>query len=635
MKQPLEIARLGLLDVCHEWRMSLCMILAVAAIATPLLLFFGLKYGVVETLRQRLLANPATMEIIPLSEKRLTQDWFNHICQNPAISFVVPHTRRLAAQAEFSISAGAAKKMLDLAPTYENDPLLANFGVPTPDINECVLSAQAYARLNAHVGSKLFCWVSRDRGQVKVKRTFLVVGVLPEMAGNVPCVYLSLQSLEQIEHFKDGFAVPALGWPGRDPLAYPVLSQAILASKNPLDAIGQALLVQSTGFAKIKSLGPDFNLKDHLYLPKNYHLYLLEALGNQADSRDIETVLDRLRGTDFFLYPYAPNLKFKLTGSNGVVEISPLAYPLNRKLPNLDLQDNAALLGHDLTDFSNKPSPRVIWLNPKLKEKIGSEITIVASYNSKTASIDASADPNSVSFQAKCFYLPKALAQKETDLGISYGYVLPSLLGQLELLAKRPLIEGQTADGQKAFLLGRRGYTGCRMYAASLENVRLVKQLLEDEGITVSTKADRIEEVLALDKYLGLLFWIIAIASLLGGMGCLISNVYANVERKRKELAVLRLIGVHGLSLVAFPLTHALVLTLSGLILSLVLFHSLAFTINLFFASHLQSGEIFCQLTFAHQLQALGLGLVLSVLTGILASRRLAKIDPAESLRDE
>ena len=173
------------------------------------------------------------------------------------------------------------------------------------------------------------------------------------------------------------------------------------------------------------------------------------------------------------------------------------------------------------------------------------------------------------------------------------------------------------------------------MYAAGLENVAPLKSALEAEGISVNTRADRIEEVLALNRYLNILFWIIAAASLAGAMGCLVSNVYANVERKRRELAVLRLLGVHGASLTAFPLTSALLLTMGGILTSLALFHALAATINGVFSSHLAEGEVFCRLTLSHQASALGIALVLAVLTGLAASRRMLAIQPAESLRDE
>ena len=40
MASPVRVVvRLALADIRHEWRMSLCLVLAVAAIAAPLLLF--------------------------------------------------------------------------------------------------------------------------------------------------------------------------------------------------------------------------------------------------------------------------------------------------------------------------------------------------------------------------------------------------------------------------------------------------------------------------------------------------------------------------------------------------------------------------------------------------------------------
>ena len=94
------VMRLALADIRHEWRMSLCLVLAVAAIAAPLLLFFGLKYGTLETLRSRLLDNPSTLELTPVTERLLDEAWFARWRADPRVAFVVPHTRRLSAQAD-------------------------------------------------------------------------------------------------------------------------------------------------------------------------------------------------------------------------------------------------------------------------------------------------------------------------------------------------------------------------------------------------------------------------------------------------------------------------------------------------------------------------------------------------------
>ena len=121
----------------------------------------------------------------------------------------------------------------------------------------------------------------------------------------------------------------------------------------------------------------------------------------------------------------------------------------------------------------------------------------------------------------------------------------------------------------------------------------------------------------------------------MGGTACLLSSIYANVERKRKDFAVLRLLGLHGAGLGLFPLTSSLALTLCGMLLSLALFHGMALTINLLFAEHLDAGEAFCTLGIPEQGVAVLVAAGLAVLAGIAAAARLASVQPAESLRDE
>ena len=53
-------------DYRGEARLSLCAIFALAAVITPLLVLFGLKYGLVSTLTERLERAPSVREIIPV-----------------------------------------------------------------------------------------------------------------------------------------------------------------------------------------------------------------------------------------------------------------------------------------------------------------------------------------------------------------------------------------------------------------------------------------------------------------------------------------------------------------------------------------------------------------------------------------
>ena len=249
MTKALTVAVLSYKDVLHEWRMSLCVMFAVAAIATPLLLFFGLKSGIMDTLRQRLLNNPSTMELMSVNEKRYDAGWFEEQRKDPLVSFVIPKTRRLSASAEFQLKNSKNRKSLDLLPTAAGDPLLAHYHIVAPKQDECVLTAEAAKRTGAHTGDIMEVRVSRDRGSVKAVRELKVAGILPESAGVTAAAYIDLVSLEQIESFKDGMAVPELNWPGAENKAYPVTPKALVVVDNALDAVRATALTQNTGFA--------------------------------------------------------------------------------------------------------------------------------------------------------------------------------------------------------------------------------------------------------------------------------------------------------------------------------------------------------------------------------------------------
>ncbi len=637
------VSRLAVADILHEWRMSVCLVLAVAAIATPLLLFFGLKHGTVETLRKRLLDNPVTLEIMPVTEKLLDDDWFARWRQNPRVAFVVPHTRKLSAQAD--MAPAEAKKpveRVDVSPSMPGDILLTRYGLTPPGPDQCVLTFKAAEKLGAKPGDKLTCTVTREQARVKASHDFTVTGVLPVRANQLPAAYIPLEQLEHIEAFKDGRAVPAFGWPGADPLAYPVLGAVLVFTPDRLDAVKQSLLQQNTGFARLSALPEDEISQSGL--PGYAGGYRLSTIGSPANKDNVSALRDKLRGTGAIIMAEPPSVRIVSAGaptpSTPGSSIDPKEKIDLELLPATAL--GAALPGHPLppgasgvpgapgatgeplaswSDFTLAPAERALLVAPEVVAALGSGPVMLK------AVVPGMTPERSVEFEARLAADPNTLPGQ--------ARAPASLLGVLTLLEQRPLTFGGADGGNRTFLLGRRGYSGFRMYASGLEQVGPLAKELEESGIRANTRADRIDEVLNLNMYLNLLFWLIAATSLVGGTACLLSSIYANVERKRRDLAVLRLLGVHGGSLTAFPLVSGVVLTLCGLIMGLAAYHILSYAINTLFASHLDAGEAFCSLTLGHQAGAIGLGLAMSIVAGLAASRRFANIDPAECLRDE
>ena len=92
-KYGVPITRLALADLIHEWQLSICGVLAVTVVLAPLLLLFGLKYGVVESLRNRLASDPINLEIKHFGEDGFDEAWFKQANELPWVGFLIPRTR--------------------------------------------------------------------------------------------------------------------------------------------------------------------------------------------------------------------------------------------------------------------------------------------------------------------------------------------------------------------------------------------------------------------------------------------------------------------------------------------------------------------------------------------------------------
>ncbi|MCF7996510.1 MAG: FtsX-like permease family protein [Chromatiaceae bacterium] len=409
-----EILRLAYRDFVHERRISLCFVLALMAVLAPLLVLFGLKFGLVDTLAQRLIESPANREILAVGSRNFDEAWFETIRARPDVGFLIPNTRRIAASLSKLLNpeSGQDLRALQMIPTGAGDPLLGDpiLGAPLLDgaakpptgTDELVLSASAANELAASVGDRLVARIDRqrngrDEGAVwELTLTGIVpAALLPDDAALVP-----LELLVATEDYRDGVAVPELGWEG-----------------------------------------------------------------------------------------------------------------------------------------GSAPS-------------------------------------------------------------------------------------------------GTRSYARFRLYAASIYNVADLEQALTADGVEVRTRVSEINAMQALDRNLTRVFWLIALIGTLGFLASLAANLLANVERKRRELSIVRLIGFSTGSLVLFPVAQALLVAGLGVIAAFAVFFPVASALNSWFADSLQPGELICRLRPIHLALALTTTLLGSAIAAAWAGWRAARIEPAEGLRD-
>ncbi len=581
---------LAMKDLWHEKLITLNLILGTAAIIAPLLILFGIKFGTIETMTNRLVNDPKNLEIRPLSSRSYTPSWFGKIKKNNKVDFVIPMTRQLSASVFIqALSSSKRSVTADIVATNKGDPLLLQNGGTIPDEKSCVLSNSLAKELGLKKGDILKCTVARYvKNKIqKSSITLKVSAVLSQRAGFVKSIYVPLETVENIEKYKDGLAVPQWDWKGNISHAYPVYDGVFISVPKELDRVEQIKLISGTGFAYVNAISIQEAKKKAGYVfDGTRSLYFIRPYKNSINDDHIGALKIKLRGRKAKFYPWVKPVDAVIKNSKAEIKIKIAALPKGiHTIKPMTLY------------MSSPPFEKGTMIVQKEKRELSVPISILP-INEKS----------------------------------SFVFLDAKTAGILTLLRQRNIMYDQNIH---QFLLSRRGYASFRIYAKHLEDVEPLKKFFEEKGITVSTQAERIHEVRELDKYLTLIFWLIAIVGIAGGAATLSASLYSSVERKRKELSILRLIGLSGAMIFRFPVYQGMVIATNGVMIALFFFAMMATIINKLFQSHLQSGESFCTLTGIHISIVLLFTVLLAVIASGIAAYRATQTDPAEAMRDE
>ena len=173
-----------------------------------------------------------------------------------------------------------------------------------------------------------------------------------------------------------------------------------------------------------------------------------------------------------------------------------------------------------------------------------------------------------------------------------------------------------------------------RMYASSIREVEPLAQRLEGEGISVYTRAREIASTLGLQRNLRAVLGMIAAIAVTGAIMALVAMQLATLRRKRRDYAVLKLVG-HGRDwLVALPCAHAVAVASIGSVIAWGIYLVAAQAINAYYADHLGVGEKAVQLHANEFGWAFAGALAVSVLPALWGGSRAAKVEAADELRE-
>jgi len=396
-----KVFRLASRDYIHEWQMSGCFVLALAAVLGPMLVLFGLKFGIVGAMVDQLIDDPRNREVRPVGSGRYDHAWLERVRVRPEVAFLVPRTRSIAATIELSSQQASRIVSVELIASDSGDPLLLPNGPLPEGTSQVVLSRSAAEKLNVAAGDTLDGSLARRfRGQQeRVHLPLSVAAIAPARAFARDGAFVSVTLLEALEDFRDGRAVPVLGW------------------------------------------------------------------------------------------------------------------------------------------------------------------------------------------------------------------------------------EGEPADADRT-------YPGFRLYARSIYDVAGLRDAFARLNVDVHTRTAEIELVQRMDRNLTAIYWAIAVIGLVGFSLSLGASLWANVDRKRKELSVLRLVGFRTADIVWFPMVQALFTAVLGWVLAVTIYQATAWVINDMMAAQLETGQQVCRLLPWHYAIALALTCTAAVLAAGLAGLRSARVEPSEGMRD-
>ncbi|WP_392564852.1 FtsX-like permease family protein [Orbus wheelerorum] len=177
-------------------------------------------------------------------------------------------------------------------------------------------------------------------------------------------------------------------------------------------------------------------------------------------------------------------------------------------------------------------------------------------------------------------------------------------------------------------------FARARIYAKSLENVASLAFKLRSQNIETRTQATSIENMQAIDRVLGFIFSVIAVTSILGCILAFVGTFWVNIDRKRKDIAFMRLLGLGPLSIIGFLIIQSVVLSCIAFIISCLLFLIGNYAFNIVLGDNLVSQPMVSQLLLYHFGIAFITTLLISLLVVGIGGVRAVKIEPAESLRE-
>ena len=209
--KPLLLLKLSIQDLWHDRTVSFCITSSLIAVIAPLLLLFGLKFGIVSQLQDELARDPRNLEIKMLSSGSYTEEWIKQLREKGEVGFAIGQTRSLNTLADLIKDSSHFIENAEVIPTAKGDPLLGDLRLKSN--NEAILTTEAARQLEVTKGDIVHLRVMRQLNEHREwgDKRLTVAGVLPPTYFNRSAIFVPESLLLSLEHFRDGHVSQELG----------------------------------------------------------------------------------------------------------------------------------------------------------------------------------------------------------------------------------------------------------------------------------------------------------------------------------------------------------------------------------------------------------------------------------------
>ncbi|WP_305370467.1 ABC transporter permease [Photobacterium leiognathi] len=535
-KDYLYITGLAFRDIAHERILSFCMALSLGAIFTPIIILLGLQQGIIGNMLDTLASDPASRLVRPkfMMQTPVPNEFLTEI-KKVGAEFIPSETSHLL------LNVKGLPDSVNVVPSSKEDPFVkkSDHKDISDRIHWVVISESLAKQLGKQQGDSLTLLLKRTTNSnypEEVPLDFKIVGILNSKLMPDLKIYLPVAIFNDIYHWRKGYSAANLGLKDNREVDFTPEYDGVITgfSKKTDDRIFRQMLAGRLPFSTMP--------KKYTVFKSNQDNWILwQTVNSTITEQDIDVLKNSLlnHGYDPILIPYVKGISLELNQT-----ISPLK--------KWDLY----MLSENESPRWNKGVKPILYISTEDKQFVGNQEVILKTGLKNTSAV-----------------MPVKL---EISDNVPPGKIVASHYFSGLLRSAKRIGANYNNDQHEFVLRSRDQIRYFRAYAESIDQLESLVKAVKSIGIALNlnalkepvSKLYEVQKIRTLSDYMKKIYFLIAFISAISTIFAVSSSVYASVQRRKKDLAYLNMLGINKSTIIFFPLIKSMILISSGIVIA-------------------------------------------------------------------